>query len=326
MAATPFEKIESFLPSIGRGAALDARMHIDLADSLDHISAQTAVPLPDVSARLKTIEAALRAGRRVPPMAFRKYYSLVQALLAENATDVEAALTAIETLGARAGARTFMRFGEPKADQISLELLTDGFRMAPIDADEAAEFTALCHEGLDLMQRALPALFSDVDAMVREVLLARAPAGDAMEFDGASHFQFWGLLLLNPKHHKTPLAVVEVLAHEASHSLLFGLTRHEPLVHNPDDELYASPLRKDPRPMDGIYHAAFVSARMWWAMDQMSRSEFLSPTERAEARDAAETDRANWEMGLSVIDAHARMSETGARILEDARHVMSAQT
>lgn len=264
------------------------------------------------------------AGQKVRPMVFRMYYQLVQALLDEDETGVENAVTRMEQFGARGPARSFTRFGDPGADQVCMELLGDGFRMAPIDATEAAAFTDLCNDALDLMQKALPALYSDVDAVVREVLLARAPAGDKIEFDGASHYQFWGLLLLNPKHHKTPLAVVEVLAHEASHSLLFGLTQNEPLVHNPDHERFASPLRKDPRPMDGIYHAAFVSARMWWAMDQISRSDLLTSAQKDQAKAAAETDRANWEAGLSVIDEHARLSDTGSRILNDARRVMSA--
>lgn len=61
----------------------------------------------------------------------------------------------------------------------------------------------------------------------------------------------------------------EVLAHEAGHSLLFGLTVDEPLVLNLDDVLYPSPLREDPRPMDDIYHAAFVSAHMALAMETL---------------------------------------------------------
>lgn len=315
--------LEDFVPTLGRGAALDLRVHGDLADSLGYLATQTRDALPDLSKRIETLAGAVSRGRRVPPLVFRMYYRLVQALIDENEQASEFAVTRMEHFGSRGPARTFMRFGDPDADQVCMELLSDGFRMAPIDAEEAEAFIALCKDGFDLMQKALPALYADVDAVVRDVLLARAPKGDATEFDGASHYQFWGLLLLNPKHHTTPLAVVEVLAHEASHSLLFGLTQNEPLVHNPDDERYASPLRKDPRPMDGIYHAAFVSARMWWAMDQMSRSEFLSADERATAKDAARKDRENWQMGLSVIDEHGRLSDTGARILKGARLAMA---
>jgi hypothetical protein len=48
---------------------------------------------------------------------------------------------------------------------------------------------------------------------------------------------------LNPSYHHTPLDIAEVLAHEAGHGLLSGLTIDEPLVLNDDDELFVSPLR-----------------------------------------------------------------------------------
>ena len=202
----------------------------------------------------------------------------------------------------------------------------DGLSLAPITAAERDDFAALLSAGLALMEAELPELHGEVTAIVRQVVLAQAPKGAKLEFDGASHYQYWGLLLLNPNHHRTPLAVVEVLAHEAAHSMLFGLTVEEPLVFNPDDELYPSPLRLDRRPMDGIYHATFVSARMTWAMERLAASPRLSPEDRAAARAAAETDRRNFAAGHSVVEEHGRLSATGASILRGALAYMRAPT
>ncbi len=312
------------MPVEGRGLALDDLIHADFARSLAYLADQSGERFPDIVPRLRRIAGRVTAEERAKPMAFRIYFRLVQALLTDNDEEVERLVGNLEAQSGRSQEMTFTHFGDPEADQLCLDLIEEGLRLAPISHQEAEAFTALLKEGLGLMKAALPDLYCDVTSIVREVLLARAPKGDKMEFDGASHYQFWGLLLLNPKHHKTPLAVVEVLAHEASHSLLFGLTQNEPLVLNPDDELFESPLRLDPRPMDGIYHAAYVSARMWWAMDQISRSEFLSNEERAWAKNAAEQDRENWQKGLSVINAHARLSDTGARVLNSAREAMDA--
>lgn len=324
MEMTSARTLEGFIPDAGRGRELDERVHADLGASLAHLAEKSRDTLPEVGARIMAVSAAIREGRRVPPLTFRMYFRLVQALLVGDIEGVEKALGRIEDLGERHGARDVRYFGVPEADQISLELIEDGMRMAPVSESDARAFSALLDRGFDLMRRALPDLHEEIGGIVHEILLARAPLGDRTEFDGASHYQFWGLLLLNPKHHKTPLAVVEVLAHEASHSMLFGLTLKEPLVLNPDDERYPSPLRRDPRPMDGIYHAAYVSARMWWAMDQLSRSGLLSPEEKDLARRAADTDRENWKKGLSVIDAHARLSPTGARVLDAARASMAS--
>ena len=316
--------LEGFLPNPTRGNALDERMHDQLADSLAHLAEVTQVSAPPTSNRLEAVSTAIRNGRRLRPLAFRAYFRLVRAMLAQEDEAVGACLAELDGTPDRAEARTVVNFGAPEADRLSLELIGDGMRLAPISEAEAHDFMRLLDdEGLDLMVRALPDLYAEVSGIVHEVLLARAPQGDQLEFDGASHYQFWGLLLLNPRHHRSPQAVVEVLAHEASHSLLFGLTVDEPLVLNPDDELYPSPLRQDLRPMEGIYHATYVSARMYWAMDRLSASELLSPEERRIAAEAAKKDRANWERGLSVINEHARLSPTGARILDAACVAMS---
>ncbi len=213
--------------------------------------------------------------------------------------------------------------GHSDAEAIRQELVADGMRLAPISDVEASAFSALLQEGFELLQRALPELHAELTGIVHEVLLAQAPQGDQMSFDGASHYQFWGLLLLNPTHHRSPLAVVEVLAHEASHSLLFGLTVDEPLVLNAESELFASPLRPDPRPMDGIFHATYVSARMCWAMESLAASGLIPPQDCALALEAARRDRENFASGLAVLDAHGQLSATGARILDAARAWMA---
>ncbi len=314
---------EGFTPSAERGVVVDQRMHDELASSLEHLADATATADAGLSVRLVALAGAIRKGRRLEPLAFRAYYLLVLDLLDEDLSAATEQLAEMETLPERTGKRTLTYFGCPDGDRVSLALLGDGMRIAPITETQAQDFAALLDQGFELMQKTLPLLYQELAGIVHQVLLARAPQGDKMEFDGASHYQFWGLLMLNPKHHKTPLEVVEVLAHEASHSLLFGLTVDEPLVLNPDDELFKSPLRTDLRPMDGIYHATFVSARMCWAMEKIAASGHLNDADAIRALEAARQDRENYERGLSVIDAHGRLTGTGARILDSARAWMS---
>lgn len=298
-------------------------MHAELAASLLHLSDAAQDELPAISTRLAQLAAAIRAGKKMVPEAFRAYYRLVPHLAAGDAAATEAQLARLESFSARRGAMVVRHFGQPEAETLVRELIADGMELAPIDDGLAAEFEALLREGLELMADALPDLHGEITSIVREVLLVQAPAGAKVTFDGASHYQFWGLLLLNPNQHKTPNAIVEVLAHEAAHSLLFGRTIEEPLVHNSDDDLFDSPLRQDPRPMDGIYHAAFVSARMAYAMEELAASGRLTGQTRQDALAAARKDRENFAMGLSVVDAHGDLSATGARIMEGARQWIS---
>jgi len=316
-----------FEPDPARAGALDDRMHRELSMSLLHLAEATQTVLPEASAAMQSAAGRIASGERLPALAFATYFRIARALLQERREDLPPLVETLAEVPSRAPGLRIHTHAAPRSGPL-LDALADPdagvFEMAPVSPETAAAFGTLLDEGLALMARAIPELHGEVARIVREVLLAHAPPGRKMEFDGASHYQFWGLLMLNPKHHRTPLAVVEVLAHESAHTLLFGLTVEEPLVFNPDDELYPSPLRRDPRPMDGIYHATFVSARMAWAMERMAEDPALTPEERAAAAEAARTDRMNFASGLGVVDAHGRLSETGRAIMEGARAAMAA--
>ncbi|KAB7742315.1 HEXXH motif domain-containing protein [Parvibaculum sedimenti] len=318
----------AFEPDADRAVALDLRMHMGLADSLEHISEQLAsVPSFDV-AQLATVILKLRNGVRFSPGIFGWYYELVLALLDERD---EAASCAFQNIlkTKPAGPGFVVRAMAAPAVDAECDLyrrrigpeMTDLFQPP---APEAVEnFRGRFDAGYELLNGALPELAGEIGALVREVVLATSPDGAPLQFDGASAYQLWGLLFLNPKFHPTPVAVAEVLAHESAHSLLFGFTFDEPLVFNDDDELYPSPLRLDPRPMDGIYHATYVSARMHWAMTRLAASPPLDEEMRAAAAAAASSDRENFEKGYEIVARYGRLSATGEALMAGARAYMS---
>lgn len=313
----------AFAPSGDRGRLLDAQMHRALADSLVHIAEACAEELPGITALLKPVIRSVRDGHRLPSEGFGLYYELGEALLGGEADRASRAAEALADLPERGAGRAVMARGRPEAAALeavlAMRMGADMARYAPIDAPMRDEFAALLDAGVALLAEGCPELYDELQATIFQVLLAQAPEGAEMEFDGASHFQFWGLVFLNPKHHRTPVKVAEVLAHEAGHGLLFGFTIDEPLVLNTDEELYPSPLRVDPRPMDGIYHATYVSARMAYVMERLAASGCLSPAERDEALAAAARDRANFAMGDAVVREHARLTETGRAAMQAAR-------
>ena len=317
----------AFPPSSARGRHLDDEAHRDLRGSLHHVASaiREHPEWQPVTERVDALCTRLSSGGRFQPVAFGHYFSLVEAVLAGDAAQAAACAERMDALPERAARRVVARGHAGELDAVLDE--RDGpsaARFHPVSPEVAARFEPLLDEGMALLAAGLPELHGEIEALVHEVLVAQAQPNGETQFEGASHYQFWGLLLLNPTRHRTRLAVAEVLAHEAGHSLLFGLTRQEPLVHNPDEELYPSPLRADPRPMDGIYHATFVSARMTWAMDRLVASDVLTPEERDAAREAAAHDRRNFVAGLSVVRAHGRLSDTGAEIMANAEAAMAA--
>jgi HEXXH motif-containing protein len=297
-------------------------MQAELERSLGHISEAVGQDLPEIAEALRGPLAHLARGEALPPVAFGLYFDLGAALFDGDPARARAAAVELAGVPAREPGlgMDHVGGGNPALERVIRLRMGEGAdRFAPISAEMHREFAGLVQEGLALLDAGLPALAGEIRAILSQMLFAQAPPGAVIEFDGASHYQFWGLLFLNPRHHKTPLAVAEVLAHEAGHSLLFGLTVDEPLVRNPDEDLFPSPLRADPRPMDGIYHATFVSARMACAMEGLAESGLLSAADRAAALAAAAGDRSNFAKGIAVVDAHGDLSPTGRAIIENAR-------
>lgn len=98
----------------------------------------------------------------------------------------------------------------------------------------------------------------------------------------------------------------------------------EPLLHNSPDERYPSPLRDDLRPLEGIYHATFVSARMHRAIKTLLESKTLSPELEKMARKDLEADARRFKEGFEVIQRHGKLTEIGQAILRNAAEYMAA--
>jgi HEXXH motif-containing protein len=114
----------------------------------------------------------------------------------------------------------------------------------------------------------------------------------------------------------------EVLAHESGHAILFGMSLGEQLVKNEATARYASPLRSDPRPMDGVVHATYVLARMYYTMTRLLASKLLTDEERTLATARREQHGQGFEDGLVSLDANAEWTPEGAAAFAAARGYM----
>lgn len=321
----------AFEPNPARARKLDARMHVELAASLEHIIDKVSDEISFDETGMRALVRRLREGMRVSPFTFAAYYDLVCALLDENESNTQQAFAELTSAVAFEDVMRIDRLGDPALGDLNERIIsimgagenTDiGFE--PPSVETAAAFRTRLDAGFALLDEALPQLAGEIHAIVRHLIIAGSDLTKKYQFDGASHFQLWGALFLNANFHEDRIAVVEVLAHECSHSLLFGFCTHEPLVRNRDEELYTSPLRVDPRPMDGIFHATFVSARMHWAMSRLAQSPSLTVEEKERAREAAEADFINFGKGYGVVAEHGILTTVGDNLMKNAKIYMDA--
>ena len=318
-----------FAPDAARARAVDRRMYSELAASLRHVIDACAENAPFDRSVMTHLVESLENGRRCPPEAFACYYDLVSALMDGDedgarrisgeltmhlGAAAERVLAPLRPLESCARSARYYRMMVGDASSIG---------MSPVDTPVAASFADRFERGMALMHRALPELAGEVDAIVHEVVPIASDPSRATQIDGGSHFQLWGALFLNADFHQTDVAMLEVIAHETAHSLLFGLCTEEMLVENADEELYPSPLRPDLRPMDGIYHATFVSARMHWAMSSLLESGAAGESCSAGIAAARDADRRNFEAGESVVGRHGQLTRLGRELMDGARSYMA---
>jgi len=114
-----------------------------------------------------------------------------------------------------------------------------------------------------------------------------------------------------------------VLAHEATHLQLFGLALDEPLLTNAPEERYFSPLRDAPRTMDGVFHATIVAGRVARALLRQADAVAESRELRETARDRAARSTRQFDEGVAIVEAHARLTPLGQRVLDDSKAAMA---
>jgi HEXXH motif-containing protein len=307
-------------------------MRARLAASLRYVADQAAgaVTLPPA------LDAALEriAARPVAPLTFGAYCDLVLALEADQLPEAAALLAEIAAAPPAAGGPALRRFGEPADDPAweRYRRLVDTdpampFTLQPAAAAEAARAAGLVRRALALIDAGNPDLGAEIRTLVQEIVLAvGADDPAAVQFDGVSSFLLWGGVVLNARSYDSPIAMVQALAHESGHNLLFGLCADGPLQANDDAERFASPLRTDPRPMDGIVHAAYVTARMHQAVERLLAAGILDAADAAEAQAAAEDNRRRFAGGIATVDRHARLTPLGAAVMEGARRYMAGRS
>jgi HEXXH motif-containing protein len=311
-----------FFPDAVRAVELDRSVRSHVAASLSDVATALAKQLPQAEHILGRLTGALDAGP-VRPGVFAVYADLVMAIQSADAAGVLSALANAEGLDLpapspfRAVALSDADLGPGMMARFVAHI--DDDPEVPIDprspsADEMAASEQRLDEALKLITAADPGLAGELRALIREVVFA-VNGGGAPDFGGITSFYLWGAQLLNARGHPDPLALAEGVVHEAAHALLFGLSLGEPLVENDSSERFASPLRTDLRPMDGIVHASFVVARLHYLA---TRPLMANATTAAKIADYAKRFRSTDD----IVVHHARFTPLGEALYRSARDYM----
>lgn len=319
-----------FTPSPDRARAIDRRMRASLGKSLAYIVAEVGDLISIDRPALETLSHNLGKGARYTPAVFGLYTDLVMAL---TEGDNEQATGFLDELAQQQPQSPGLKIlalddPEPHIHRERYQRLMDvdpnaRFPILPPSPAIAETFRQRVADARHLIQAALPAMAGEFDALVSQIIMVTADPEATFQFDGGSSYMLWGGLFLNAASHHSEVDLVTVLAHESAHLLLFGFSCEEALVTNDNDSLYHSPLRDDPRPMDGIYHATWVSARMHWALRELLEGGHLAPEARESAHEALADHSRHFTDGLTVVESEGDLTPTGKAVMDAARFYMA---
>ncbi len=184
--------------------------------------------------------------------------------------------------------------------------------------EEVARAQRLICEAVDALDQAAPAWAEELRSLANHIYLATAHDEASYLFAGAAVFDAFGAMLINPVGLRDRATTMMAVIHESSHQQMFLFHLDDPVVLNDAEFTYTSPLRKEPRPMEGIFHAMWVSARMVLA----ARAVRLSPHAPEWADDLKEHQtRAHGAFSdcVGTVAEHADLSELGATLFACAQ-------
>jgi len=179
--------------------------------------------------------------------------------------------------------------------------------------------------GLGLIRKFDPPVFREIEALWSRIYVGVANRDSGGRgFGGVTSLVLWGGTFANAEHYSSEIKAAEFLVHEVTHALLFAAGCDEPLVLNPPEEVFPSPLRKDLRPMDGIFHAALVCARVagfYAILLEAGAGLAVDGETLGQCRDA---NAEKFLRGYATIKESGQLSPLGEDLLEQANASVKA--
>lgn len=177
----------------------------------------------------------------------------------------------------------------------------------------AREWTDTLARALELIGRYMPDLRGEIDLYLHQIV----PVGfDAHSHLSASYQEVIGTVYMTL--HPQLMTMVEATIHEFQHNKLHAALELDPLLHNAFSPLYASPVRPDPRPLQGVLlavHAFVPVARLY----QLMRAAGHEGTRGADfERRYAQIVAGNHE-GSMVLLEHGQPTDSGRALLDELR-------
>jgi hypothetical protein len=310
---------------------LDQTMREQLSQSLEYIF-DTIRNRLDIDLNQCDRASEIIRTNKVSPKIFARYYDLVFAVNADNFTLAQRLVDEILSILNDSVQFEIIPYSKivlgDDYERYPRLVFTNYSSNNPMDSPNQ-DLCAAHTEKLELAIEIIRTVDSDIYREIQDLLLQVIITVNSEQFKsarpyaGASSFMTWGAIFINANLYVTKYQIVEFFVHELTHCVLFGYSCINPLVLNPVSESYQSPLRNDSRPMDGIFHATLVCARI---VQFMKKWETYGTIDIAHASWLEQTHTTYLQKffdGVAVIKKNGQLSNKGSLFLEEAEYSLS---
>lgn len=176
-------------------------------------------------------------------------------------------------------------------------------------------WTSALADALAAVEAAVPALVAEM----RESLCRILPVGhDERVHMSASYVEAPGTVYLSL--HPSTLTLAEALIHETQHGKLNALRWLDPLLTNDRSETVVSPIRPDPRPVEGVLLAAHAFVPVALLHQRLAEQQHPLTRNPAFDRRRAEVLATNSD-ALRTLHRFGRWTPQGVRVFEALQSV-----
>lgn len=323
-------------PTNDSSKRLIQRMSGALALSFGHIFEQSEHSLQIDEGAKKTLLSRLHNGSRESPALYAHHFVLINQIQQDDLVSAQVTINQILLLSPTDTGTLSIPLGAPKTPvglSIILPFLAEGedarFSFFEPKARQADLALKQIGEALQMLREGALPFHSEISEIVPWIVVAAGKPTEINEdpessFDGASALRAFGSVLQNVSLQNSVFDRALSLVHETSHHVLFAHSPKDGVVTNSPEELYSSPLRVDPRPMEGIHHATFVLARMALVAKLLLESGLLSKQDNELARETIADSRTLFADGMETLDQHAAYTPPGAQAIAEAQAFMAS--
>lgn len=165
--------------------------------------------------------------------------------------------------------------------------------------------TNILKEALNILKETWPEIHEEIKYSVKKIVFFDDP-----KVIGFVDFCSHGEIYLRRDTIENQIRLAEEILHESSHVRLNAILATDPLFENGDEAIYNSPLRRERRPMFGLFHQLFVLTRL--------KSFYCRLKNNNEVKRLNEIQNALFD-AFVIVEKHALLTNHGNEMIDSIR-------